>query len=138
MKCTDYNKLYQKIEALEYQELAAAVKAHGGEYIFFDCSQEDVEEVWSDLDNHDDLPQITGGNKWSDCNSDFYITRVKVDKYGSPVIYGFRAEYGCPEDEDVLSYIEYSYIGCITELIPETDEVTDVSIPGVSLNVNES
>ena len=127
MKCTDYNKKYQEIEQLEYEELAAAVRAHGDEYVFFDCGKDDAEDEWVDRDNYDDLPHISGGNKWNSISTDFYVTRVKLNEHGRPTVYGFSQEFGGPSDEDMITYIEYSYVGCITELIPETDEIKDVT-----------
>lgn len=40
----------------------------------------------------------------------------------------FRKDCDCPSDEGELYYIEFGHIGNITDYIPETEDVKDVSI----------
>lgn len=130
MKGTDFRQLYKQLEAREKDELIAAVKAHGGEYIFFDCSAEveDIDEDWRKTRNNECIPIILASFRWDDEYSDFYVTRIKVegDKYLS--IYGLRKEGGFPEDEDILDMVHVGHIHYITEEIPETESVKGVTI----------
>lgn len=126
MKHSNFYKKYKDIEAQEFRELAAALQAHGGEYVFFDCDAEDAEEKWHDKDNYDDIPSLYGGYSWMDTSERYLVTRVKRTEEGGVKIYGFRDEFGSPMDEDVIDIIEYGYIEYILDAIPETDEIHDV------------
>lgn len=120
MKHTELYNEYKKLDELERQELIAAVKAHGGEYVFIDEDDED----WSE---RDDYPIINACNSYSDRQSYYIVSRVMVDDEGYLSIYGFAEEYGDPSDERELDDIENGYIGIIIDCIPETDTVKDVS-----------
>lgn len=120
MRVTDLYSQFKALDAQERRELAAAVMAHGGEYVFLDVEDEDV-----DIDEID-LPIIMGSRKHSDMNEDYYVTRVTANQYG-PTIYGFPKEYGDPSDERPIDDIEFSHISFITGMIPETEDVKDVS-----------
>lgn len=110
MKHTDLYNKYKELDALEREELKAAVMAHGGEYVFDDNI----------------YPSILGSFKH--CNTEEYIvSKVKVDKDGVLSIYGRPVEYW-EDGVDEITYIEFGHIGFITGLIPKTDEVEDVSI----------
>ena len=122
MKHTELYNEYKKLDELERQELIAAVKAYGGEYVFID---EDTED-WED---NDDCPIVSACFSYSDNQSDYYVSRVAVDEKGYLAIYGFDKEYGSPSDERELNYIETSHIGTIIDFIPATETVKDVSIP---------
>lgn len=126
MKCTYFHSKYKELEAQEYRELAAAVKAHGGEYVFFDCDQDDADDKWREADGHDDIPVVNGCHQWMDKDDSFYVTRVSLDESGNPQIFGFRDEYGYPSDEDRLYNIQFGYLDNIITEIPETQEVHDV------------
>lgn len=109
MKHTDTRTFYKEIEALDRRELLAAVKAHGGEYVF----------------GKDDAPCIMAGDRHWDHNEDCNITRVVAD--GDWVeIYGRPCE-GCSEEDVLLEDIEYGHIGYIIDYIPETEAVKDVT-----------
>lgn len=120
MKHTNYHQAYRNLDNLERQELIAAVKAHGGEYVFIDEDDED----WSEKD----FPIVIASFKYSDEQSDYNVSRVTVDENGYLTIYGFRKDCDCPSDEGELYYIEFGHIGNITDYIPETEDVKDVSI----------
>lgn len=127
MKGTDFYKLYKELEAREKDELIAAVQAHGGEYVFFDCASDNAEEEWEEAEYNDTCPIVLASFRHDDSYSDFYVTCVKVtdDKWLS--IYGIRKEYPCLSDEDRLDMICYGQIHNITEEIPETEKVKDVA-----------
>lgn len=126
MKCTNFFSKYMELEAQEYRELAAAVKAHGGEYVFFDCNQDDADDKWNEADDNDGIPIVNGCYQFMDTDGDIYITRVSLDESGYPQIFGFRSDYGCPSDEDRLYNIQFGYIENIIREIPETEGVHDV------------
>ena len=120
MKHTDLYNEYKKLDAIEREELIAAVKAHGGEYVFIDEEDED----WYD---DDDVPIVCACFSYSDGMSDYYVSRVAVDDKGYLSIYGFDKEYGSPSDERELYQIETGHIGTIIDCIPATETVKDVS-----------
>lgn len=120
MKHTELYNEYKKLDELERQELIAAVKAHGGEYVFIDEEDED----WYD---DDDAPIVCACFSYSDGMSDYYVSRVAVDDKGYLSIYGFDKEYGSPSDERELYQIETGHIGPIIDCIPATETVKDVS-----------
>lgn len=119
MKHTELCNEYKKLDELERQELIAAVKAHGGEYVFISEDDED----WSVKD----YPIVIASFKYSDEQADYNVSRVAVDDKGYLTIFGFRKDCDAPEDEDELYYIEFGHIGNITDYIPETETVKDVS-----------
>lgn len=132
MKCTNFYKKYKELEAQEYQELAVAVKAHGGKYVFFDCSQESADDKWYELEDKNQIPTIYGSYQWMDENERYYVTRVELNKYGHPIIYGFRNEFGCPSDEDNIYNVEFGYLNNIILEIPETENMADASTPTIN------
>lgn len=117
MKHTELYNEYKKLDELERHELIAAVKAHGGEYVFID------EDRYDD----DDAPIVCACFSYSDGMSDYYVSRVAVDDKGYLSIYGFDKEYGSPSDERELYQIETGHIGTIIDCIPATETVKDVS-----------
>lgn len=120
MKHTELYNEYKKLDELERQELIAAVKAHGGEYVFIDEDDEDWYE-------NEDIPMVCACFSNSDNLSDYYVSRVAVDEKGDLAIYGFDKEYGAPSDERALYHIETGHIGTIIDFIPETETIKDVS-----------
>ena len=129
MKGTDFYQLYKQLEACEKEELTAAVKAHGGEYIFFDCDSENANDEWFEGEYDDICPIILASLKYDDIFSDFYVTRITLKDGKWLTIYGFRKEFGWPSDERKLDVFAYGQIHYITETIPETDDVKDVTMP---------
>lgn len=126
MKHSNFYKKYKDVEAQEFRELSAALQAHGGEYVFFDCDADDAEENWHNKEDYEDIPSLYGGYSWMDTSERYLVTRVKLTEEGNVKIYGFRDEFGSPIDEDVIDIIEYGYIEYILDAIPETVEVHDV------------
>lgn len=120
MKHTELYNEYKKLDELGRQELIAAVKAHGGEYVFIDENDED----WYD---NDDVPIVCARFSYFDGMSDYYVSRVTVDDKGYLSIYGFEKEYDSPSDERELYQIEAGHIGTIIDCIPATETVKDVS-----------
>lgn len=129
MKGTDFYQLYKQLEAREKEELIAAVKAHGGEYIFFNCNSENVDDEWSEGEYDNICPIILASFKHDDCFSDIYVTRVTLKNDKWLTVYGFYKEYGGPSNEDIIDMFTPGQIHYITEAIPATDDVKDVTIP---------
>lgn len=129
MKGTDFYQLYKQLEAREKEELTAAVKAHGGEYIFFDCNSENAYDEWFDGEYYDACPIILASLQFDESFSDFYVTRVTLEDGKWLIVYGFHKEYGNPLIEDMIDMFSPGQIHYITEAIPETDDVKDVTIP---------
>ena len=120
-----FHSKYKELEAQEYRELAAAVKAHGGEYVFSIAIKMTLmingAKPMAMMTFQSSMVVISG---WKD--DSFYVTRVSLDESGNPQIFGFRDEYGCPSDEDRLYNIQFGYLDNIITEIPETQEVHDV------------
>ena len=108
MKHTDFYNQYQEIDSIDRKELITAVKAHGGEYIFPTISR----------------PIILGSFKHLE-TSNYYVTKVTISN-GNLTIYGRPTEYWDGYDDEIV-YIEFGQIGYITDMIPETDKIKDVS-----------
>lgn len=128
MRYSDFYQMYKQLRDQELQELAAAVKAYGDEYIFIDCDGDDAKEKWYERGDYDNLPIVHGSTKYLDGYDDYYVSRVKVNEYGGVTIYGFRTDGDNPDDEDYLEHIMPGHICCIIDFIPETETVKDVSI----------
>lgn len=128
MKGTDFYKLYRELQAREMAELVAAVNAHDGSYVFFDCNtdNEGLDEIWEEEKRN--CPMILASSQYDETYSDFYVTKVELTSPNCVDIYGVRAEYGVPLDEDVLDCIHIGHTHYITEDIPETSTVKDVTI----------
>lgn len=114
MRHTNLFEKYEALDAQERRELAAAVNAHGGDYIF----------PTQDEDGCDPRTIVSASFKHSERTDDYTVTRVKV-QHGVPIIYG--CPVGSEDNVGVLYYIEYGHISFITDVIPETDDVKDVS-----------
>ena len=109
MKCTNFEKLYQPIYEMEKAELIAAVKAHGGKYVFSEY----------------EMPIINGYAHYGDYPADIAITSVSFDGQVLEII---GHEMGCGNDELVdADCIAFGHIQYIIGAIPETDEVKDVT-----------
>lgn len=138
MKCTNTYNLFKEIDALERRELIAAVMAHGGEYIFFDCSgdENDVDGRWRELEDTYNIPVVLGSRSWEECHTDYYVTKVTVENGWILHVYGFCKAHGnWPSDEDLIDNIEWGHISFITDDIPETEDLKDVSEKKTSMPV---
>lgn len=120
MKHTNFYDQYRTISRQERRELTAAVKAHGGEYVF-------IPEDSEDWDEGNNVIIKASSQYYDEDNKDRYVSRVTVDKYGELHIYGFDTEYDSPSDEHELFNIEYGHLEYILDAIPETNYVRDVS-----------
>lgn len=114
MKHTNFYQLYNELDARSRAELAAAVKAHGGEY------------VWPEDDPVDGpfKPVVVATTPCGESPCDFIITRVELTDSDYPMVYGIEKCYGMDE---VRVNVEGAHIQYIIDEIPETDEVRDVS-----------
>lgn len=120
MKHTDLYKEYKKLDAIEAVELILAVKAHGNEYVFIHFD----EDGDYDVEERNNAPIISAATKWMDAYEDFYVSRVEVDA-GFYTLYGWAKE-GCADEIEIDS-VAHGHLGYITDCIPETDNVKDVS-----------
>lgn len=122
MKHTDLYQEYKKLEAIEREELAVAVKAHGGEYIFIHVDDDGD----FDADERDsNAPIISASASWMGDYVDFYVSLVKVDENNRIVLYGWPKEGY--DDEDLITEVAIGQYSYITDMIPPTDELDDVS-----------
>lgn len=117
MKHSNLYVKFKELDAQERRELAAAVVAHGGEYVFISDK--------SDLEDYK-YPIVLACACYGDSTEDCIVSRVTVDGGGVLSIYGYPT-YQHLEDEDLLEDIELAHISFITDLIPATEEVFDVS-----------
>lgn len=120
MKHTDYYSAYQALDKKERQELIAAVKAHGGQYVFINQG----DESWFAKR----FPIVIASSKYSEDYSNYNVSRITIDDNGNLNIYGFNRDYEGLDDEVELDYIAFGHIGDIIDFIPETGVVKDVSI----------
>lgn len=113
MKCNNFDDILKKLEDFEKQELKAAVLAHGGLYRF-----EEEDRVTITFDTADEL----------DGADDVEVCQVSVNDNGQLVITGIPRdeldEIELDPDDAASGHLHY-----VTEAIPETDGVGDVSIP---------
>lgn len=118
MKHTNNYDKHKKLDDQDRRELLAAVKAHGGTFRWLDKNGEKI-------DSTIDTPIITGSWKFAEETEDYIVTHVEAD--GDYVgIYGFPKS-GLFDDTEPIYYICHGHISYITDSIPETEEVTDVS-----------
>lgn len=120
MKHTDLYHEYKKLDELERQELIAAVNAHGGEYVFVHID----EDGDFDMEEREDAPIVAAATRYMDGYEDFYISRVEV-RDGYLNIYGWPKE--SLSDEREIESVAHGHLGYITDEIPETETVKDVS-----------
>lgn len=120
MKHTDLYNEYKKLDAIEREELVAAVNAHGGKYVFIHVD----EDGDYDSEEQNNAPIVAASTRYMDAYEDFYISRVEV-KNGYLYIYGWPKE-SCADELEIES-VAHGHLGYITDEIPETDTVKDVS-----------
>lgn len=120
MKHTDLYNEYKKLDAIEREELVAAVNAHGGEYVFIHVD----EDGNYDSEEQNNAPIVAASTRYMDAYEDFYISRVEV-KNDYLYIYGWPKESGADEDE--IESIAHGHLGYIIDMIDETETVKDVS-----------
>lgn len=133
MKCTNITEKLLELKELERRELVKTLQAHGGSYAFFDCYQENAEEVWEELearsDFYDIIPEMTGALQFWDKEGRFYVTRCKInDKWSQEVeVYGIWEENFDLEEEQLVEYYNAGELSAVTALIPATEDIKDVT-----------
>lgn len=134
MKCTDTYYALQDIKRQEKDELVAAIKAHGGSYSWYD----DEKDEW--LDDEERGPMVAAYTLSNMCDrpSDITVRSVWLNKNGMLRIDAEESEYGNVVDVQ-WSDIFVGHISYITEAIPATDNVEDVTTDGLlrAFNVAE-
>lgn len=127
MKHTDFYNQYKHLDDCTREELKAAIKAHGNDYVFIHTDEDDGDDE-NISEEKNNAPIIAASTKWMDTYEDFYISRVAIEEFGCLAIYGFPKE-GWADDEQELTSIAHGQLEYVIDLIPETDEVQDVTIP---------
>lgn len=122
MKHTDFYSLHKALDNQAYQELRAAVRAHGNEYVFIHID----EDGDYDTEEENAAPIVSASTKWMDGFEDFYITRVAIDDNDYVTIYGYNKEGYADEYE--IDAVSHGHLEYIIDHIPETEEVKDVTI----------
>lgn len=116
MKHTDYTGAYEALMKAELEELAAAVKAHGGVYRF---------ENGEDDDESADPPVISAIPRNGYNAEEFRVTQAILSDSGVRV-FGIPVD-GYEECELDADMVMAGQVGYITDAIPETEAVEDVS-----------
>lgn len=125
MKHTDLYHKWQELQWQELRELKAAVEAHGGKYVFFDCDQENADEAWDNFSHM--LPVVLADTKYAECLSDYLITKVEIDEGGNLGIYGVRYGSNDLDLEEHIDHVAFTHVSFITDMISETNDVKNVS-----------
>lgn len=110
MNCTDFWDRRKLVRAFSLEELRRAVQAHGGKV------------SWSD----DDTPMVLCNHKYAG-PVDVKVKEIRICSDGSMWLDAVTDDD--PDIEVGWSDIEPDYISSITEAVPETDDVHDVSLP---------
>ncbi len=123
MKHTDFYALHKKLDSQAKVELIAAVRAHGGEYIFvhFDDDGDYDEE------ERNEAPIIMASTHSQDTYEDYYISRIELRDDEFLSIYGWAKDGWADEVE--LEYFAHGHLEYIIDQIPETEDVQDVTMP---------
>lgn len=120
MKHTDYYRQAREIKSKSIQELATALKAHGGTYTWRDPEGED------DGDK-DDLPCI--GFNLDSGPVDVIVYQASVDDDGYVTITGRYNDDSGDIDEFDPEDAFVAHIDFLLDMIPETEDIHDVSLP---------
>lgn len=127
MKHSDFYKKYEEIVRAEQKELIAALKAHGGKYVF--VTKEDMKDLPC---NEWKAPIISASTHWMETYADFYVTRVETFSYTSAVdfveFYGVLVDDVDGELEVQIDTVAIGHLNYIIDEIPETETVKDVSL----------
>lgn len=126
MKHSDLWNKYRELDAIEREELKKAVIAHGGEFRFFTAQGAPIESI-------EMVPIIAGASQYAESPCDYRVSCVTI-KNDTLEIYGIEKSYGTTEE--LLNYIEHGHIGYITDCIPETKKVSDVTTPKVAKSLD--
>lgn len=126
MKHSDFYALHKKLDEQARNELTAAIKAHGEEYVFI--HEDENGDYNSEEENN--APIIAASTRYMDGYEDFYVTRVVLENEICLVIYGYSKD-GC-KDEEELTSVAHGHLEYIIDMIPETEDVQDVTIAAKS------
>lgn len=122
MNHTDFYTLHRELDERAKQELIAAVRAHGGEYVF--AEPDEYEEF--DAEDLYKCPVIMAATRWMEGYEDFYIVRVEFLEKEGLCIYGVPKERW--DEELELDSFVHGHLEYIIDEIPETEEVKSVAI----------
>ena len=112
MKHTDFYALHKKLDEQARNELMAAIKAHGDEYIFI---HEDEDGDYNNEEKNN-APVIAASTRYMDGYEDFYVVRVALEDNWLQI-------YGFPKDGwDIClhfrSYSQLLALHCPTKISP--------------------
>ena len=125
MKCNSFDNILKQIRELEKDELIAAVKAHGGLYRF-----EDDVFAGKPVITFDTADAFEGA-------ADVEIQQVSVNDDGFLVLTGYPKDDPYAEIELDPDDVAPGHLHYVTEYIPETESVKDVT-KEVTLEVKET
>ena len=138
MKCTDFHAKAGEMTRILHEELAQAIRLHGGEYVFYD--PEDPEEEFDPLE----LPVIRATVANFQEEKYCVVSKVKMgDRYPNEVIvYGYPETYEgeYSDDEYILDLLDAGGRQIIIEAMPTANGIDDVSTnfePFPVLSVNK-
>lgn len=116
MKCSDFHSIVRKVKEHEQLELAAAVKAHGGEFDFTQHCGEDCEPIIAvNMDSWEPEPQ------------DVIVKRVILDDGDLRLMCEGKLDgedYKVDPDDVFAGHIDY-----VICAIPPINGIDDVTVP---------
>lgn len=122
MKHTNFHSQLKEIRCNIIKELQAALNAHSGSYTWGEENEDgDVE-----LPDTDNCPLILANPTHSDGPSDVYIAQISYGDNGFYIV-AYTKEW-LDEIDIEIDDIEIGHLEFIIDYIPETQEVSDVSI----------
>lgn len=127
MQHTNLYSAYRELDETLERELIAAIKAHGGEYVFIHLHEDDEDEI--DDEEKDEAPVVLAARKWCDDYQDYRVSRVAVDSNNGVdhlIVFGWPTDPDWP-DEDQISDFAHGHLEPILDAIPETEEVKSVA-----------
>lgn len=126
MKHSNFTAQFKQLEDKLYEELYWAVKAHSGVYTFIRLD-EDGNVI--DEDEEENAPRVIGSVGWWDESRGIVVSRIEVDDSDHYIrFYGWPTDPGWSCDERRIDDIEIRDLDFIIDCIPETDEVSDVTL----------
>lgn len=126
MKHSDFMAQFKQLEDKLYEELFWAVKAHGGIYTFIRLD-EDGNVI--DEDEEENAPRVIGSMGWWDESRGIVVSRIEVDDSDHYIrFYGWPTDPVWSRDERRIDDIGIRDLDFIIDCIPETDEVSDVTL----------
>ena len=118
MKCTDFNNAIKSIHRIEEEELKAALMAHGGKYDWIE-------------DDYSSCPIVLIDSEYISGNCSITKAEIEEDGGDEQVKLSLTIESGCGsgwEEWVYASDVSVGHMQYITESIPATDKVNDVSL----------